>query len=118
MSGVVIHHEILPETKRKRRLLIKISCSAAFIRELIVLLEWLDQGNCLITGLCDHIIPSGIIILQYVDDTIMCIKNDLEKAMHLKLVLYLYEPIEIFVINGVNNMAEQYKKKKFMARGW
>lgn len=62
-----------------------------FVADSLARMVHKDQGNCLITGLCDHIIPSRIIILQYVDDTIMCIKNDLEKAMHLKLVLYLYE---------------------------
>jgi hypothetical protein len=58
-----------------------------FVADSLARMVHKDQENCLINGLCDHITPSGIIILQYVDDTIMCIKNDLEKAMHLKLVL-------------------------------
>jgi hypothetical protein len=76
------------------------------------------QENGLIIRLCDHIIPFGIGILQYVDDTTMCIKDDLQKARHLKLSLYLYELMsglknnfmksEILVINGEGNIVEHY----------
>jgi hypothetical protein len=48
----------------------------------------------------------------------MCTKDDLEKARHLKLSLYLYELMsslkinfmksEILVINGEGNIVEQY----------
>lgn len=70
------------------------------------------------TSLGDHIIPNGIIIIQYGDDTIICIKNDLDKARHLKLLLYIYELMsglkiifqksEICVIIGSSTIAEHY----------
>jgi hypothetical protein len=34
----------------------------------------------MIVGLVDHIIPHRIAILQYANDTIICLKHDLEKA--------------------------------------
>jgi hypothetical protein len=47
------------------------------------------QANSRITGLIPHLIPNGVAILQYVDDTIMCLENDLEKARYVKLMLYI-----------------------------
>lgn len=34
------------------------------------------QGNGLITGLVEHIIPNRVAILQYADDTIICLEHD------------------------------------------
>jgi hypothetical protein len=73
------------------------------------------QRNGLIVGLIEHIIPHGIAILQYADDTIICLKHDPVKARNLKLLLYLYEMTaglkinfnknEIVMINDHDNMA-------------
>lgn len=38
-------------------------------------------------------------MLQYVDDTIIYIKEDLEKARHLKILLYMYEIMSGLKIN-------------------
>jgi hypothetical protein len=38
------------------------------------------QQSNLITGLIGNLIPRGIAILQYADDTILCLEDDLEKA--------------------------------------
>ena len=51
----------------------------------------LTQNNKLITGLVPKFIESGVAILQYADDTILCLQDDKEHAAHLKLLLYLYE---------------------------
>jgi hypothetical protein len=45
------------------------------------------QSNQLITGLASNIIPNGIAILQYADDTIVCLKNDMVGARNMKLSL-------------------------------
>jgi hypothetical protein len=42
------------------------------------------QINDRITGLIDNFIPKGVAILQYTDDTIMCLKNNVEKARNVK----------------------------------
>ena len=68
------------------------------------------QRNGLITGLADNLIQNGVVVLQYADDTIFCLKDDFENARHMKLLLYLYEQMsglkinffksEILLVNG------------------
>jgi len=36
------------------------------------------QRNGLITGLADNIIQNGVAVLQFADDTIICLKDDFE----------------------------------------
>jgi hypothetical protein len=43
-----------------------------------------EQQNDLIYGMIDHLIPKGIAILQYVDNTILCLQDDKEKAKNVK----------------------------------
>lgn len=57
------------------------------------------QSNNLICGLIDHIIDKGVAILQYADDTIMCLKHDFGKARNLKMLLYMYELMAGLKIN-------------------
>jgi hypothetical protein len=47
------------------------------------------ESSNLIRGLCPQLYPGGIISLQYADDTILFIDNDLEVARNLKWVLTL-----------------------------
>ena len=51
----------------------------------------LAQKNNLIKGLVPEYIENGVAVLQYADDTILCIQDDKEQASHLKLLLYFYE---------------------------
>jgi hypothetical protein len=37
------------------------------------------------------LIDQGIAILQYADDTIMCLENNMKKVRNVKLMLYLFE---------------------------
>lgn len=37
-------------------------------------------SNVLITGLTHNLIPKGIAILQYANDTIVCLKDDMENC--------------------------------------
>jgi hypothetical protein len=48
------------------------------------------QQNGLITGLADNLVQKGVAMLQYVDDTILSIQDDLEHALNLKLLLYIF----------------------------
>jgi len=71
------------------------------------------QVNGLIYGLAENLIPNGVAILQYADDTIICLKDDIVVARNMKLLLYLYEVMsglkinfaksEIIMINGDND---------------
>jgi hypothetical protein len=49
------------------------------------------QQNNLITRLVKELIPNGIVVLQYADDTIVCLEHDVEKAKNVKLLLYMFE---------------------------
>jgi hypothetical protein len=74
--------------------------------------------NNVLKGLGNHLIPNGVSLLQYADDTIICLGNDLTKARNLKMLLYIYEMMvglkinfmktEIFVINGDEDITMQY----------
>jgi hypothetical protein len=76
------------------------------------------QCNGLIKGLVDNLILNGVAILQYADDTIVCLKNDMQKARNMKFLLYLYEQMvvlkinfsksEIYMINGDDSLGLQY----------
>jgi len=71
------------------------------------------QHNGLLCGLAENLIPKGVAILQYADDTIICLKNDVEKARNMKLLLYLHEVMsglkinfgksEVILVNGDND---------------
>lgn len=45
----------------------------------------------MIKDLVPEYVENGVFILQYADDTILCLQDDREQASHLKLLLYLYE---------------------------
>jgi hypothetical protein len=49
--------------------------------------------------LIDHLITKGITILQYTDDTILCLQDDEEKTRNVKMLLYIYEQMSDLKIN-------------------
>jgi hypothetical protein len=51
------------------------------------------SDNSLISGLCPDLCPGGVISLQYADDTILFMNNDLEKAKNLKKTLVCFEQV-------------------------
>jgi hypothetical protein len=63
-------------------------------------------------------VPNGVAILQYADDTIIFLKHDLQGAMHMKLLMYLFEMLaglkinfnknEILMINDEGNWGQSY----------
>jgi hypothetical protein len=57
------------------------------------------QQNTLVTRLIKHLIPKGVAILQYTDDTILCLDHNLEGARNMKLLLYLFEQMAGLKIN-------------------
>lgn len=66
-------------------------CLARMIRQ--------SQRLNVIVELASNLISRGITILQYTDDTIICLKDDLEVARNMKLLLYVYEIISGLTIN-------------------
>lgn len=82
-------------------------------------LEWYIKHKVWpVQWLVNHILENGVAILQYADDTIICLKHDLCGARNLKLLLYMYKLMaglkinfhksEILTINDEDNWAEVY----------
>ena len=72
----------------------------------------------MLVGLAPDLIPNGVAVLQYADDTIICLDHDVDKAVNLKLLLYTFELMsglkvnyqksEIFTVGGYDNTVKQY----------
>jgi hypothetical protein len=66
----------------------------------------------------NNLVENGVAILQYADDTIVCLKDDINVARNMKLLLYLYEMMsglkinfdksEVLLINGDDEKTLQY----------
>jgi hypothetical protein len=63
-----------------------------------MLIEW-SKNLGFFDGLVPHLVEDGISILQYADDTILFLDNDLEKAKGLKLILSAFEKPSSLKIN-------------------
>ena len=57
------------------------------------------QQNGLFKGLASDLIPNGVAILQYADDTILCFEDNIRNALNIKLLLYLFEVMSGLKIN-------------------
>jgi hypothetical protein len=57
------------------------------------------QQNKLTTGLISDLIDGGVAILQYADDTIVCLEHNFEKARNVKLLLFMFEQMLGLKIN-------------------
>ena len=57
------------------------------------------QKNNLFVGLAADLVENGVAILQYADDTVLCIEHDPDKAVNLKLLLYMFELMSSLKIN-------------------
>jgi hypothetical protein len=67
------------------------------------------QENNRVVGLVSNLIPKGIAIIQYADDTIMCLGADENQARYMKLLLYIYEQLSGLKIN--------FEKSKILSIG-
>jgi hypothetical protein len=52
-----------------------------------------------IEGVIPHLVDDGLSILQYVDDTILFMEHDLEKARNMKLLLSDFQELSGLKIN-------------------
>jgi hypothetical protein len=50
-----------------------------------------DQENGLLKGVASDLVPNGVAILQYADDTILCFEDNPKYGLNLKLLLFLFE---------------------------
>lgn len=56
-------------------------------------------GHNLIEGLHPEVLEGGIISLQYADDTLLFLKNDIQQARHFKFLLVCFEQLSGMKIN-------------------
>jgi hypothetical protein len=52
-----------------------------------------------ISAVVPHLVDDGLSILQYINDTILFMDHDLEKARNMKLLLYAFEQLSGLKIN-------------------
>jgi hypothetical protein len=52
-----------------------------------------------VDGLIPHLVNGRVSILQYADDKIIFMENNLEKALNMKLILYFFEQLSSLKIN-------------------
>lgn len=70
-----------------------------FVADCLTRMVHKAQQSGFIVGLIDNLIDNGVAILQYADDTIMCLKHDIIRARNLKVLLYVYEQMSALKIN-------------------
>jgi hypothetical protein len=72
-----------------------------------------------VEGLIPHLVEGGVSILQYADDTIICMEHNLEKSLNMKLILCIFEQLsglkinfhksEVFFFGQAKEMQDDYK---------
>jgi hypothetical protein len=88
------------------------------VADMLVVLIERAKSQGFIEGLVPHLVDDGLSILQYADDTILFIEDDLVKAKGLRLVLSAFEKIsglkinfhksELFCFGEAKNKIEEY----------
>jgi hypothetical protein len=66
---------------------------------MLALLIERSKGMGFFDGLVPHLVEDGLSILQYVDDMILFLDDDLEKARGLRLVMSAFEKLSGLKIN-------------------
>ncbi|WVZ64075.1 hypothetical protein U9M48_013645, partial [Paspalum notatum var. saurae] len=69
------------------------------VADMLVILINRAKEHGQVSGVVPHLIDGGLSILQYTDDTIIFMENDLEKARNMKLLLRAFEQISGLKIN-------------------
>ena len=67
-----------------------ISCPFHIVADMLAVLIARAEDDGQVGGLIPHLVEGGVSILQYVDDTILFLEHDLEKAINMKLILSIY----------------------------
>jgi hypothetical protein len=69
------------------------------IADMLAVLIERSKNRDYFNGLVPHLVEDGLSILQYADDTILFLEDDLEKAKNLKMVLCAFEKLSGLKIN-------------------
>ena len=66
---------------------------------MLAILVWRAKNCGQFRGLVPNLVDEGLSILQYADDMILFMEDDLEEAKNLKLVLVAFEKLSGLKIN-------------------
>jgi retron-type reverse transcriptase len=69
------------------------------VADMLAVLIERSKGMGFFDGLVPHVVEDGLSILQYADDTILFLDDDLEKAKGLRVVLSAFEKLSGLKIN-------------------
>jgi hypothetical protein len=69
------------------------------VADMLAIIIKLAKEDGQVEGLIPHLVNGGVSILQYANDTIIFLENDLDKALNMKLILYLFEQLSGLKIN-------------------
>jgi hypothetical protein len=69
------------------------------VADMLAVLISRAKNNDQFRGLVPHLIDGGLSVLQYADDTILFMENDLDQARNLRLVLNTFEKLSGLKIN-------------------
>jgi hypothetical protein len=69
------------------------------VADMLAILIKRAKADNQISGIVPHLVDEGLSILQYVDDTILFMDHDLEKARNMKLLLCAFEQLSGLKIN-------------------
>lgn len=97
------------------------------IADMLAVLIDRAKANGQISGVVPHQVDEGLYILQYVDDTILFMDHDQEKACNMKILLSAFEQLsslkinfhmsELFCFGEAQAMENQYTKTFGCASG-
>ena len=96
--GIKVNDEIGPYFQTKRGLRQGDPMSPILfniVADMLALIINRAKADDQIRGVIPHLLDDGLSILQYADDTIICLKDDIEGARNMKLLLYLYELMSV-----------------------
>jgi hypothetical protein len=65
------------------------------IADMLALLIQRAKEDGQVDGLIPHLVDGGIFILQYVDDTIIFMEHDLDKALNMMLILCIFKQLSV-----------------------
>ena len=100
--GIKVNDDICPYFQTKRGLRQGDPMSPILfniVADMLALLIKRPKADCQIRGVIPHLVDDGLSILQYADDTIIFLDNDLEQANNLKLLLCAFELLSGLKIN-------------------
>jgi hypothetical protein len=68
------------------------------VNMLAIFISWVKEVEQ-IQRIIPHLVDEGLLVLQYADDTVIFVDNDLEKAQNMKILLCAFEQLSGLKIN-------------------